>query len=68
MGVKEYSNEPAIREGLGSHGPGEVPMQWAMSLKAIRDGETTVVSGELERLLERKTEGFEKTVKRPAGG
>ena len=63
VGVEEYVNEPIVREMLGEHGPGEVLRQWATAPGALREGETTVVSGELGRLLGTKPEGFEVTVR-----
>ena len=63
VGIEEYVNEPIVREMLGEHGPGEVPRQWATAFEAVREGETAAVSGELERLLGRKPEGFEVTVR-----
>ena len=64
VGVEEYVQEEAVQEGLQSHGPGEVPRQWATSFKAIKDGETAVVTGELERLLGRRPEDFETSIRR----
>ena len=58
-----YVAEPRIRDMLGSHGPGEVPKQWATSFNAVKNGECAVASVELPRLLGRQPEGFEKTVR-----
>ena len=63
ISVEEYANEQLSIEHLGSHGPGEVPRQWASSFEAVRRGETAVVSGELVKLLGREPEGFEEVVR-----
>ncbi len=63
VSVEEYANEPIVIEQLGSHGPGEVPRQWATSSEAVGHGETAVVSAELGKLLGREPEDFEETVK-----
>lgn len=60
---EEYVAEPRIRDMLGSHGPGEVPKQWATSFNAVKNGECAVASVELPSLLGRQPEGFEKTVR-----
>lgn len=65
---EEYAAEPRVQEMLGSHGPGEVPKQWATSFDAVSKGECAVVSVELRRLLGREPEGFEETVKRMVNG
>ena len=65
---EEYVAVPRVREMLGSHGPGEVPKQWATSFEAVRSGECAVVSVELGRLLGREPEGFEETVRRMVHG
>lgn len=62
--VEQYVAEPRVQEMLGSHGPGEVPKQWATSFEAVRKGECAVASVELGRLLGREPEGFEETVRR----
>lgn len=68
VSVEEYTQLPEVRESLQSHGPGDdVPREWATSFRAIREGETAVVSGELERLLGRRPEGFEVTLRRLVG-
>lgn len=65
---EEYVAEPRVREMLGSHGPGDVPRQWATSFEAVRKGECAVVSVELGRLLGREPEGFEETVRKMVHG
>ena len=60
---EEYVADPRIRDMLGSHGPGEVPKQWATSFNAVKNGECAVASVELARLLGRQPEGFEETVR-----
>ena len=60
---EEYVTEPRVQEMLGSHGPGEVPKQWATSFDAVRRGECAVASVELGRLLGREPEAFEDTVR-----
>ena len=68
VGVEEYVNEPLVIDQLGSHGPEEVPRQWATSFEAVRHGETAVVSTELGKLLGREPEGFGQTVENLAKG
>lgn len=58
-----YVAEPRVQQMLGSHGPGEVPRQWATSFDTVKNGECAVPSVELGRLLGREPEGFEETVK-----
>ena len=60
---EDYVAEPRIQNMLGSHGPGEVPRQWATSFDAVKKGECAVTSVELGRLLGREPEGFETTVR-----
>lgn len=59
-----YVAEPRVQQMLGSHGPGEVPRQWATSFDAVKNGECALPSVELGRLLGREPEGFEETVKK----
>ena len=59
---KEYVADPRVLDMLGSHGPGEVPQQWATSFNAVKNGECAVASVELARLLGREPEGFEETL------
>ena len=61
---EEYVAEPQVQEMLGSHGPGEVPKQWATSFEAVKKGECAVVSVELRRLLGRDPEGLGETVRK----
>ena len=63
VSVEDYVQEKVVQEQLQSHGPGEVPRQWATSFQAIKAGETAVVTDELERLLGRKPEDFETTLR-----
>ena len=63
VGIKEYGDDPIVTKMLASHGRGDVPRKWATSFAAVKAGETAVVSGELEKLLGRKPEGFEETVR-----
>lgn len=60
---EEYIGDPVVQKKLASHGPSEVPKQWATSFEAIRRGETAVVTGELEKLLGRRPEHIETTLK-----
>ena len=39
---KEYIAEPQVQDMLGSHGPEEVPKQWATSFHAIKTRECAV--------------------------
>lgn len=61
---EEYVAEPRVQDMLSSHGPGEVPKQWATLLDAVKKGKGAVASVELGRLLEREPEGFEETLKK----
>ncbi len=63
VGIEEYGNDAIVRKMLASHGRDDVPRKWATSFEAVKAGETAVVSGELEKLLGRKPEGFEETVR-----
>ena len=67
VSVEEYVDQEAVRENLHGHGPGDVPREWATSFEAIREGETAVVTDELQRLLGREPEGFETTARRVLG-
>ncbi|KAK4935230.1 hypothetical protein LTR10_023692 [Elasticomyces elasticus] len=62
----DHANDPKVTTPLGSHGPGgnQVARDWTTVFEAIRNGETSVVNGELERLLGRPPESFETTVKK----
>ena len=63
VGIDEYVNDPIIKKKLPLHGRDDVPRKWTTSFEAVKAGETAVVSGELEKLLGRKPEGFEETVR-----
>ncbi|KAK5210774.1 hypothetical protein LTR47_001494 [Exophiala xenobiotica] len=64
----EHATDPKVVDALGSHGPGNnVARDWTTVFEAVRNGETAVVNGELERLLGRTPESFETTVKRMLG-
>ena len=65
---EEYVAQRRVRDMLGSHGPGEVPKQWATSFTAVKNGECAVASIELGRLLGREPEGFEETVRNMTNG
>lgn len=65
---EEYVAEPRVQQRLGSHGPGEVPKQWATSFDAVKKGECAVTSVELGRLLGREPEALEKTVRKMVNG
>ncbi|KAG7006617.1 hypothetical protein G7Y79_00013g033890 [Physcia stellaris] len=64
LSAEEYTEEKAVKDVLQSHGPGDVPREWVTSFQAIKEGETAVVSEELERLLGREPEGFDETIRR----
>ena len=57
-----YMANPRVQDMLDSHGPGEVPKQWATSFHAVKKGECAIASVELGRLLGREPELFEETV------
>lgn len=61
--MDDYANDVNVQANLGSHGHGDVPRKWATSFEAVKNGETAVPSGLLERLLRRKPESLEETVK-----
>ena len=63
VGIDEYVNDPIIKKKLPLYERDDMPRKWATSFEAVKAGETAVVSGELEKLLGRKPEGFEETVK-----
>lgn len=64
-----HAEDARVRAALGSHGPGNnVARDWTTVFEAIRNGETSVVNGELERLLGRQPESFEATVRRMLSG
>lgn len=65
---EEYVADPRVQQMLGSHGPREVPKQWATSFDAVREGECAVASVELGRVLGREPEGLEETVKEMVNG
>ncbi|QIX00222.1 hypothetical protein AMS68_005739 [Peltaster fructicola] len=60
----QYAKSSKVVNALGSHGPGDAASQWTTVFQAVRDGETAVVTSELERLLGRAAEDFETTAKR----
>lgn len=65
VSVDEHAQNPRVVQKLGSHGPGNtVARDWTTVFEAIRNGETSVVNGELGRLLGRPPESFEETAKR----
>lgn len=60
VSVGEYVKLPRVREYFGSEEPART---WATAWDAIREGETAVVTPELERILGRKPEAFEVAVR-----
>lgn len=60
----EHAANPRVVKALSSHGPGDAAKDWTTVFQAISNGETSVRTGELERLLGRPAETFESTVKR----
>lgn len=65
VSVDEHAQNPRVVQELGSHGPGNsVARDWTTVFEAVRNGETAVINGELERLLGRPAESFAETAKR----
>lgn len=60
----EHAQNAVVVENLNSHGPGDASRDWTSVFEAISNGETAVVSGDLERYLGRPAEDFETIVKR----
>jgi hypothetical protein len=60
----EHAQDPLVVKNLSSHGPGDPARDWTSVFEAVRNGETAVVTGDLERYLGRPAEAFETTVKR----
>jgi uncharacterized protein YbjT (DUF2867 family) len=60
--AEEHSKLPAVVKVMGQDQG--TATAWTTVFDAIRDGETSVVNGELERLLGRKAEDFETTVRK----
>lgn len=58
----EYTNLPNVKEMLASHGPSDVPRQWATTFEAVREGETVVVTPHFKDLLGREPESFNDTI------
>lgn len=64
VGAGAYIDDPRTQQVMGSHGPDDPAKEWATTFEAVRKGETDVVSEDLERLLGRKPEAFDETVRR----
>lgn len=65
VGIDDYTEQPVVKEKLGTHGPGnQIPQQWATSFEALQRGECAVPSTELRRLLGREPEPFTETVRK----
>lgn len=60
VGVDEYVKLPQVLEVFGSE---EKCRTWATAWDGIRDGEAALVTNDLEEILGRNTEGYEKTIK-----
>lgn len=60
----EYAELPNVKEMLASHGPSDVPKQWATTFEAVREGETAVVTPHLKDLLGREPERFRDTIQK----
>lgn len=70
VSVEEYASQPSVKgkqvfaEANGDEE--DYAPKWATSWEAIKQGETAVVNGELERILGRKPESFEETLRKAA--
>lgn len=60
ISVDEYAQLPQV---VGVFGEGEKPRTWATAWEAIRAGETALVAKDLEIILGRKPEEYEKTIR-----
>lgn len=60
VGVDEYVKLPQVLEVFGSE---EKCRTWATAWEGIKNGETALVTGDLEEMLGRKPEEYEKTIK-----
>lgn len=60
ISVDEYAKLPQV---VSVFGEGEKPRTWATAWEAIRAGETALVTKDLEVVLGRKPEEYEKTIK-----
>lgn len=59
--AEEHSNNPAVVKVMGQdHGTAAA---WTTVFEAVKAGETSTVNGELERLLGRKAEDLESTIR-----
>lgn len=58
--VDEYASQPQVVSTFGSE---ELARTWATAWEAIRDGETAVVTGTLEKMLGRRPESYETTLR-----
>ncbi|KAH8881897.1 NAD(P)-binding protein [Thozetella sp. PMI_491] len=61
VSVDEYANLPQVTARFGSR---DKALTWATAWEAIRAGETAHVTDDLERVLGRKPEDFETTVRK----
>lgn len=60
VGVDDYVKLPQVLQVFGSE---EKCRTWATAWEGIKDGETALVTGDLEEILGRKPEAYEKTIK-----
>ena len=60
VGVDEYVKLPQVLQVFGSE---EKCKTWATAWEGIKDGEAALVTGDLEEILGRKPEAYEKTIK-----
>lgn len=64
VSFNEHAENPRVVKALNSHGPDDAARDWTTVFQAIREGETSAITGELERLLDRSAEDFETTVRK----
>lgn len=62
VSVEEYARQDRVKQGLGTESVRKAIL-WATAFEAIRQGETGIVTPELEQLLGRRPEGFKQTIK-----
>lgn len=58
----QHATNPAVVKVMGQDQG--TAAAWTTVFEAVKDGETSVVNGELERLLGRKAEDFETTIRK----
>ncbi|GAA6002042.1 hypothetical protein JCM10207_003049 [Rhodosporidiobolus poonsookiae] len=65
VSVDQYAAQSSVK-GVLEYGGEDYAVKWATAWEGIRQGETAVVTGDLEHILGRKPETFEETVREMA--